>query len=98
MIPIDYRIINISIPESLRIEVVDVSSLPSDWPQEARIPTTAKIGTEWAKSLMTAVLRVPAAVVLGEYNYLLNPLHPDFWQLLFEVPDIDEIDQRLRKR
>lgn len=98
MIPIDYRIINISIPDSLRIDVVDERSLPTDWREETRIPATARIGTEWAKALATAVLRVPAVVIAGEYNYVLNPHHPDFGQILFEVPDVDEIDQRLRKR
>ncbi len=98
MIAVDYRIINISIPDSLKVELVDMSGLPADWRQEERLPLTAKMGTEWAKSLTSAILRVPSAVMLGEFNYILNPLHAEFREILFEVPEIDEIDQRLRKR
>ena len=54
------------------------------------------MGTSWAKSLTTAVLRVPPAVVRSEHNYILNPLHPKFGEILFEVPAMDELDQRLR--
>lgn len=65
---------------------------------EASIPGTAARGTFWAISLATAVLRVPAAVIRSEHNYLLNPLHPRFRDILFEVPAEDELDQRLREK
>jgi RES domain-containing protein len=96
LIPADYRVINIQIPDSVEIESVDASSLPADWYEEASIPRTAAIGSAWAISLSTAVLCVPSAVMRGEHNYLLNPLHPKFRDILFEVPAIDEIDKRLR--
>ena len=54
------------------------------------------MGTRWATSLSTAVLRVPSAVMRSEYNYILNPLHPRFRDIVFEVALVDEIDGRLR--
>jgi RES domain-containing protein len=96
MIPADYRVINIALPDDLEIETVDIASLPSDWHEETSIPRTATMGTFWAKSLSTAVLRVPSAVMRSENNYIVNPLHPRFRDILFEVPTVDEIDQRLR--
>jgi RES domain-containing protein len=97
MIPADYRVINIALPDNLEIETVEIASLPSDWHEEISIPRTAAIGTFWAKSLSTAVLRVPSVVMRSEHNYVLNPLHPRFRDILFEVPAVDEIDQRLRE-
>jgi len=96
MIPADYRVINIALPDDLEIETIDIASLPSDWHEETSIPRTAAMGTFWAKSRSTAVLRVPSAVMRSENNYILNPLHPRFGDILFEVPAVDEIDQRLR--
>jgi RES domain-containing protein len=96
LIPADYRVINIEIPDSVEIESVDASSLPVGWFEAASMPHTAGIGSAWAKSLSTAVLCVPSAVMRSEHNYLLNPLHPKFGDILFEVPAVDEIDKRLR--
>ena len=61
LIPADYRIINIVIPDELEIERIEATSLPADWYEEASIPRTAAMGTFWARSLTTAVLRVPSA-------------------------------------
>ena len=97
MIPADYRVINIVIPDDLEIESIEAASLPANWYEEASIPRTAAMGTSWARSLTTAVLRVPSAVIRSEHNYILNPLHPKFRDILFEVPAMDELDQRLRR-
>ncbi len=96
MIPADYRVIDIVLPDDLEVEAVEIASLPSDWHEETSIPHTAAMGTSWAKSRSTAVLRVPSAVMRSEHNYILNPLHPRFRDILFEVPAVDEIDRRLR--
>ncbi|MBV9038147.1 MAG: RES family NAD+ phosphorylase [Acidobacteriaceae bacterium] len=98
LVPADYRIINIVIPDELEIERIEATSLPINWYEEGSIPRTAAMGTFWARSLTTAVLRVPSAVVRSEYNYILNPLHPKFGEILFEVPAMDELDQRLRRK
>ena len=38
-------------------------------------------GDAWLRGGASCVLRVPSRVVLEEFNYLLNPLHPDFSQI-----------------
>jgi RES domain-containing protein len=88
---------DITLPDDQEIKTIDIASLPSDWHEEALIPRTAAMGTLWGTSRSTAVLRVPSAVMRSENNYVLNPLHPRFRDILFEVPAVDEIDQRLRK-
>lgn len=39
---------------------------------------TQELGDKWLASLSLRVLRVPFAIVPLEYNFLLNPYHPDF--------------------
>lgn len=39
----------------------------------------------------------PSAIVDGEFNYLLNPLHPDLSKLQIHGPDRFSIDKRLVK-
>ena len=53
------------------------------------------LGDRWIKSLSSAVLRVSSAVVPNESNYLLNPKHPAFPQIVTEIPVPYFFDRRL---
>ena len=74
-----------------------LDALPDGWHEEDSVLNTAKRGTEWAHSMSTAVLQVPSAAIHEEFNYILNPLHPDFASIRFDIPDAEYIDRRLRK-
>jgi RES domain-containing protein len=51
--------------------------LPGSWRQYPHTSATQMIGAKWVREARSAVLRVPSMLVLGEFNYLLNPAHPD---------------------
>lgn len=53
------------------------------------------LGDWWIESLSSAVLRVPSAVVPNESNYLLNPRHPAFPDIVPEIPVPYLFDRRL---
>jgi RES domain-containing protein len=95
MLPADYRVISITIPDSVQIESVEVSTLGEDWFEEKSQDRTAAIGSEWADSMRSAVLQVPSAVIRTESNFILNPRHPDYPAILFHVPDVNALDERL---
>jgi hypothetical protein len=40
------------------------------------------------------VLRVPSAIYRDEHNYVINPLHPDFPRIRFDI-STEAIDARL---
>ena len=75
-----YRKLCIRIPRE-SIEVVNTGDLPGDWATPTLHPATQEIADQWLDSLKSAVLRVPSAVVVGEVNYIVNPVHPDFAEL-----------------
>ena len=63
-----------------------------------RIPaprTNAAVGDKWAKSGKSAILKLPSAIVPSEFNYLLNPNHPDFSKIRIGKPRLLKIDPRL---
>jgi len=68
---------------------------PDDWRRYPYPGSTQTFGSEWANSRRTAVLRVPSAVVPGEFNYLLNPFHPDFRHVKIGEPEPFSFDPRL---
>jgi RES domain-containing protein len=53
------------------------------------------LGDQWIDAVACAVLRVPSAIVPAECNYLLNPKHPDFKEIIVEMPVPFEFDERL---
>ncbi len=74
------------------------ADLPEDWNSRPISPSTRAIGDSWVKKQSSAVLRVPSIVVPDEYNYLLNPTHPDFAKIEVGKPIIYYLDPRLSKR
>jgi RES domain-containing protein len=68
---------------------------PNDWNIEPAPPSCRTLGDEWLKSQRTAVLSVPSVVVPLERNYVLNPLHPDFKQIVIHPAESFDFDPRL---
>ena len=69
--------------------------LPTDWREVPAPPSLRELGKAWIQAAETAVMRVPSAIVLPEWNYILNPLHEAFARLTVLPPDPFEIDVRL---
>jgi RES domain-containing protein len=71
--------------------------LPTNWQVEPAPKQLQMLGDAWLDSQRSPVLRVPSAIVGGEFNYLLNPLHVDFSKLRIHRPEKLAIDERLLK-
>lgn len=98
-LPAGYVAIPVDIPESLRIESVEISALPGHWRLTAPYPRECQaLGDAWVASRRTAVLTVPSVVVPMERNYLLNPAHPDFRRFAIGKPETFAMDERLLPR
>ena len=78
------------------IKLSELQKLNADWFKVLHYPITQKLGNQWLAEMKSAVLKVPSAIVDREYNYLLNPLHPDF--LKIKVLDVTpfNFDSRLK--
>jgi RES domain-containing protein len=59
------------------VEAIGLYILPRNW-RGLNNQRCRTIGSEWAQSLRSVALKVPSAVVDGDWNVLLNPKHPDF--------------------
>jgi RES domain-containing protein len=95
--PTDLKMATIGIPDEPPPEEVDVAALPSKWRDFPPPPKLADLGTSWAQSGRTLLLRVPSAVVEHEHNILINPAHPDIARVvLTEIEDF-RLDGRLTR-
>jgi RES domain-containing protein len=73
-----WTVIPVDVPDAV-IEIP--ARLPDIWRAEPPMGAVQDFGARWVRECRSAVLRVPSAVVSGEFNYLLNPAHPDFKRL-----------------
>lgn len=78
LMPENYNIVTIEIPDSVAITEIKLDQLPVNWNSIPHPGSTQIIGDKFVKQNKNAVLKVPSAVVPGDFNYLLNPNHIDF--------------------
>ena len=76
-LPTDRYYVEIEIPEEVTIQEVELKDLPDDWDAKPPTPTTQIIGDDFIAYNEAAVLKVPSSIVPQEFNYLINPAHPD---------------------
>ena len=93
-----YVLIPARVPDTVSIEVIEARALPEDWRSLAARDQLQAVGGGWLREARSCVLAVPSAVVPAEWNYLLNPLHPDFPQIVVGEPSTLETDPRLEVR
>jgi RES domain-containing protein len=89
-----YRSIRIEFDEAW-VGHLPLAALPSDWKTEPPPISTRQLGDAWARSLRSAILAVPSAMIPEELNYLLNPAHPDFKNIAIGKPVPFTFDPRL---
>ena len=86
----------VTIPVRIDESFIEIAnSLQGNWRQLPAPPSTREFGSRWVAESRSAVLRVPSIIVGGEFNYLLNPRHPDFAGLDIGDPQPFSFDPRL---
>lgn len=75
LVPGDIYLAEIQLPEDSTSEQVNIALLPEDWRKSPASKELLQLGTEWLKRNQSLLLRVPSAVVSGEWNVLINPEH-----------------------
>lgn len=76
-LPIDRYYVEIEIPEEVQIVELNMDDLPPNWDSKPPILETQFIGDDFVALRSAAVLKVPSSIVPPEFNYLINPAHPD---------------------
>lgn len=75
LIPRDYFLVIIEIPDSAPLKRIQAEALPADWRLNPHPFSTQEIGDAFVQHRKQLVLCVPSAVVPGDHNYLVNPAH-----------------------
>lgn len=76
-LPTDRYCVEIDIPDEVETFELRTEDLPENWGAKPPILETQFIGDDFVKENSAAVLKVPSCIVPPEFNYLINPNHPD---------------------
>lgn len=71
--------------------------LPKRW-RQLKLRDTRALGEKWFEEASTPILRVPSFVVPTEFNFVINPQHPDFRRIKINSPEPFSLDPRLYER
>lgn len=72
------------------------SILSKDWQTNPPNVDTRLLGDKWIKEKTSLVLAVPSAVIPNEFNYLINPYHPDMGEMSIGEAQVFPFDARLK--
>ncbi len=74
-VPDDYRMLTLQLPDD-SLQTLPSETLPDCWADLAPPDTAKQLISDWIITNQLLVLKVPSAIVEGEYNFLINPAHP----------------------
>jgi len=96
---IPFIIMNILIPDDIKILEISTKDLPPNWSKSGDLGyrKCRPIGDNWIRKAESAILKVPSAIVPKESNYLLNPNHPDFSKIAIISEESFIFDDRIKK-
>lgn len=79
------------------IQEMAVSDLPGNWKESPAPPSTKNLGSTLLEGMDAAIIKIPSIIIPEEFNYLLNPAHPDAGNFrIVEVKDFIH-DIRIKK-
>jgi RES domain-containing protein len=97
-IPVDdYCMVTIEIPES-KIKEIKIKDLPENWFVNPPGDQLKSIGDKFIKDNIFLALKLPSAIMMEDFNFLLNPNHPDFTKVKLIATRTIPIDERLLKK
>jgi RES domain-containing protein len=95
-IPWALSITAIEIPENV-IRIVSLKELPANWQSLPAPASTKDFGSGLLARDDFAVFRLPSVVIPQEFNYLLNPKHPQSGKFKVRMVEDFNFDPRIKR-
>lgn len=96
ILPRNYGLVTLELPDTASIQPLEIGQLPSDWAESPAPESLLAFSGAWLGALTHWVLRVPSVHSPNEYNFLLNPLHPEHAGLRLVSIEPHPFDARLK--
>ena len=76
-LPTDRMLVEIEIPDEVKILEISKEELPKNWNSKPPTGHSQVVGDAFVRNGEAAVLKVPSSIVEEEFNFLINPNHPE---------------------
>ncbi len=96
-LPGDYMMITIYVPENTSVKKLKDTDLPQRWNVFPHLQSAQKYGDDFISANEYCILQVPSAVTKGDFNFLINPYHPEFTNIKIAAKDKFPFDTRIFK-
>lgn len=93
-VPDYYQMLTLLVPED-SFQTVPFDQLPTGWSNPQPPDLLKDITESWILENRFLLLKVPSAVVEGDYNFLINPAHPRFIEVTISQTQPYRFDERL---
>ena len=95
-LPTDRYFVEIDIPDLLPFASAPLDSLMENWHESPPVRDTQLLGDQFAMEAKAPILRVPSSIVPQEFNFLINPMHPDAGEITVVSAERLRMDGRLQ--
>lgn len=96
-LPSDYIMMAIFIPDDIPLKKLTTIDLPINWNIFPHPLSTQFVGNQFVTENKYCVLQIPSVVTAGDYNFLINPNHPQFKKIKIVVTTKFPFDKRIFK-
>ena len=95
MLPDDYIMTTIYIPDNLSVKIVKEKDLPKNWNSFPYNPLTKNFGDNFVSENRHCLLKIPSAVTKGDFNILINPGHSELKKIKIKSRESFPFDNRI---
>jgi RES domain-containing protein len=96
-LPTDRYYVEIDIPDEVEVLELKTEDLPDNWDLHPPSLETQYIGDDFVKDSEAAVLKVPSCIISLEYNFLINPNHPEAKRITIVAKKRLTFDKRFKQ-
>lgn len=93
--PDDLVLATADVPDGVSRKRLEAADLPATWREIPAPPELAQIGDDFVKKAETCLLLVPSALAVLENNWLINPQHPEFREIVLHSAEALRYDPRM---
>lgn len=90
-----FLLLTIAIPPGASIRKIAEKDLPVNWNIFPAPLNIQKKGDQWLKEGKELLLKVPSVIVPAEFNYVINPMHPDIGKVRVLSSQALVLDKRI---
>jgi len=77
------------------IETIKPAKLPKNWRKDPAPAVCKNFGDRWLKSRSKPILKIPSVVLPESYNFIIDPVHPDYGRIKVSKPKPFHLDHRI---